>query len=158
MEIIQGLLILAQIHSVSMTTQIRIMETADIPASIELWKNMKGLAIRGSDNIRDLSEHVMMNSRHNFVAVAGDRLIGTVLGGFDGRRGYIYHLAVHEDFRKNHLGKELMERCFQSFKEIRVTKCHMMVLKDNTEAQEFYKKIGCELRTELLVFSKTLQG
>ena len=139
-----------------MSTEIRRMEVSDIPASIELWKNMKGLAIRGSDNIRDLSDHVNMNRRHNFVAISGDQLIGTVLGGFDGRRGYIYHLAVHEGFRKQNIGKELMERCFQSFKEINVLKCHMMVLKDNLEAQEFYARIGCELRNELLVFSKTL--
>lgn len=132
------------------------MEVPDIQASIELWKNMEGLAIRGSDNIRDLSDHVNMNSRHNFVAMSDAQLIGTVLGGFDGRRGYIYHLAVHEDFRKKNIGKELMDRCFQSFKEINVSKCHMMVLKDNTEAQAFYKKIGCEPRTEILVFSKTL--
>lgn len=139
-----------------MNTEIRIMEVTDIPASIELWKNMKGLAIRGSDNIQDLSDHVKMNFRHNFVALSGGQLIGTVLGGFDGRRGYIYHLGVHEDFRKHNIGKELMERCFQSFKEIRVSKCHMMVLSDNTGAQEFYAKIGCELRTEILVYSKTL--
>ena len=128
----------------------------DIPASIELWINMKGLAIQGSDNIRDLSEHVKMNRKHNFVAISGARIIGTVLGGFDGRRGYIYHLAVHENYRTQNIGKELMERCFQSFREVSVTKCHMMVLKDNTEAQAFYSKIGCELRNEILVFSKTL--
>jgi ribosomal protein S18 acetylase RimI-like enzyme len=139
-----------------MSIEIRIMKVSDIPASIELWKNMKGLAIRGSDNIRDLSEHVKMNFKHNFVAVIHDQLIGTVLGGFDGRRGYIYHMAVHENFRKQNIGKELMDRCFQSFREINVTKCHMMVLKDNTLAQEFYTRIGCELRTEILVFSKTL--
>jgi len=139
-----------------MSAEIRIMEVMDIPSSIELWKNMKGLAIRGSDNIRDLSEHVKMNPKHNFVAMSDDQLIGTVLGGFDGRRGYIYHLAVHQDFRRKNIAKELMERCFQSFREINVTKCHMMVLKDNTEAQEFYARIGCELRNEILVYSKTL--
>ena len=139
-----------------MNVDIRIMEATDIPACIELWKNMKGLSIRGSDNIRDLSDHVKINPKHNFVATSGAHLIGTVLGGFDGRRGYIYHLAVHEHFRKQNIGKELMERCFDSFKAIKVSKCHMMVLKDNTEAMEFYKKIGCEPRNEILVFSKTL--
>jgi len=139
-----------------MSIVIRRMEVSDVPASIELWKNMKGLAIRGSDNIRDLSEHVKMNRMHNFVAISNGQLIGTVLGGFDGRRGYIYHLAVHENFRRKNTGKELMERCFQSFKQLNVSKCHMMVLKDNTEAMEFYSKIGCELRTDLVVYSKTL--
>ncbi|MCX6284730.1 MAG: GNAT family N-acetyltransferase [Bacteroidetes bacterium] len=139
-----------------MSIEFRLMEVSDIPASIELWKSMKGLAIRGSDNIRDLTDHVNMNPKHNFVASSDGQLIGTVLGGFDGRRGYIYHLAVHESFRRKNIAKELMDKCFQSFKEINVSKCHMMVLKDNTEAQEFYKQIGCELRTELLVFSKTL--
>jgi len=139
-----------------MNTAVRLMEVADIPASLELWKHMEGLSIRGSDNIRDLSDHVGKNPGHNFVAMYGDRLIGTVLGGFDGRRGYIYHLAVHEDFRKQNIGKELMERCFQSFRDIRVTKCHMMVLSNNTEAQEFYKRIGCEKRDEIIVYSKTL--
>ena len=74
-----------------MGISISIMEVKDIPASIELWKNMKGLAIRGSDNIRDLSEHVKMNPKHNFIATSEDQLVGTVLGGYDGRRGYIYH-------------------------------------------------------------------
>ena len=139
-----------------MGISISIMEVKDIPASIELWKNMKGRAIRGSDNIRDLSEHVKMNPKHNFIATSEDQLVGTVLGGYDGRRGYIYHLAVHEDFRRKDTGRELMEKCFQSFREIHVTKCHMMVLKDNTGAQDFYSKIGCEPRDEILVFSKTL--
>ena len=134
----------------------RTMEASDILASIELWKTMKGLAIRGSDNIRDLTDHVNMNRKHNFVAISEEQIVGTVLGGFDGRRGYIYHLAVKQGFRKKGIGKELMERCFRSFKEINVSKCHMMVLKDNAEAQDFYKKIGCELRTEILVFSKNL--
>ncbi|MEI7492571.1 MAG: GNAT family N-acetyltransferase [Bacteroidota bacterium] len=139
-----------------MSIEFRTMEASDILAAIELWKTMKGLAIRGSDNIRDLTDHVNMNRKHNFVAVSEKQMVGTVLGGFDGRRGYIYHLAVKQGFRNKGIGRELMESCFRSFKEINVSKCHMMVLQDNTEAQEFYKKIGCEQRTEILVFSKNL--
>jgi len=114
-----------------MSTPVRLKEVVDIVVSMELWKNMEGLSIRGSDNISALSDHVAMNPRHNFVAISGDQLIGTVLGRFDGRRGYIYHLAVHPDFRKQNIGNELMERCFQSFRDIHVTKCHMMVLRDS---------------------------
>ena len=139
-----------------METLIRNMEASDIPAALELWAGMEGLAIRGSDNLRDLSMHLVKNPLHNFVALEGDSLTGTVLGGFDGRRGYIYHLAVHESHRKKLTGRRLMERCFDSFREAGISKCHMMVLKNNRDAQEFYRRIGCEQRDEIIVFSKTL--
>ena len=133
------------------------MDLSDVESSIDLWKNTKGLGLGNIDTVEHLSLHIKMNLKHNFIAFADNRIVGTVLGGYDGRRGYIYHLAVDENYRKRNIGRELMENCFRSFREINVEKCHMMEFKANRSAQDFNKTIGCTLRDDVVVFTKTLE-
>ena len=124
--------------------------------AILLWNKTEGLGIGPSDSIENLSKHIQLNPDLNFVAVSGNNLIGTVLGGFDGRRGYIYHLAIDKNFRNNKIGKALMDTCFNKMKEKKIEKCHIMVLKDNITAHSFYKKNGCIQRNDIVLFTKNL--
>ena len=90
------------------------------------------------------------------MAIVESQIVGTVLGGFDGRRGYIYHLAVHNDYQLKNIGEQLMLKCFSAFKELGIEKCHMMVFKNNFGAIAFYEKIGCKLRNDVVVMTKHL--
>ena len=130
------------------------MMVSDIVGAVKFWKEIEGLGPTKADSPEDLSYHLIRNPNLNFVAVAEDQLIGTVLGGFDGRRGYVYHLAVDKNYRKKDVAKKLMNLCFESFRKMNVEKCHMLVFKDNYGAHDFYKKIGCKLREDVVLFTK----
>lgn len=87
-----------------------------------------------------------------------EQLIGTVLGGFDGRRGYIYHLGVHRDYRGRGYGKELMAHVLRELKALGALKIHLFVFEDNQTAAAFYKSQGWELRRDIQVFSLSFAG
>ncbi len=85
-----------------------------------------------------------------------DELCGVVLGGFDGRRGIIHHLAVKKKFRGRAIGSELVAVVERKFKEKGVEKINFWVEKANMEAVDFYKKIGYHLRDDIVTVSKVL--
>ncbi|MCJ7518963.1 MAG: GNAT family N-acetyltransferase, partial [Anaerolineaceae bacterium] len=83
-------------------------------------------------------------------------IIGTVLGGSDGRRGYIYHLAVYKDYQQQGLGRQLLEKCLATLKAQGLQKCHIFVISSNIEGLNFWIKLGWLLRNDILVMSKDL--
>ena len=86
-----------------------------------------------------------------------DTVIGTVWGVFDGRRGYVAHLAVDEPYRKQGLGSLLMEKVEAEFRRMNVYKVHLFVEEHNAAVGDFYRRRGYQERTDLTVFSKTLR-
>ena len=88
------------------------------------------------------------------VAEIDHEIIGTVIGAFDGRRGMIYHLAVHKDFRGQGIGANLLEEVESRLQAKGCLKCLMHVLDDNTEAIQFYKNKGWRHAMEDVVFVK----
>lgn len=89
---------------------IRAMTSLDIPRSTELWQACKGVGLGDGDTPEQLEAFLNRNPMTSSVALSEERLIGAVLAGHDGRRGFLYHLAVHPDFRARGLGRALAER------------------------------------------------
>lgn len=79
------------------------------------------------------------------------------MAGHDGRRGYVYHLAVREDLQGKGFGRDLMERCECSLRASGIEKVHLFIYSDNP-AVEFYRAIGWHLREDIEVMSKVLDG
>ena len=73
-----------------------------------LWKQSEGVGLSSADSRENIHYFLEQNPGMSFVASAEGRIIGTVLTGHDGRRGYIYHLAVHPDRRRQGLGRTLV--------------------------------------------------
>ena len=71
-------------------------------------------------------------------------LIGAVLGGFDGRRGMVYHLAISRDYRRHGIGQRLMKELELRLRTKGCLKYYLLVTKANEEALDFYESIGCE--------------
>ena len=90
----------------------------------------------------------------SFVAVDGGRVVGAVLCGSDGRRGFLHHLAVDTGSRKTGIGKRLVESCLAALDAAGLRKCHLFVLSSNVPGQQFWKRIGWEERTTLKVMSR----
>jgi ribosomal protein S18 acetylase RimI-like enzyme len=77
-----------------------------------------------------------------FVAVHAEKIVGTVLAGFDGVRGWIHHLAVLPEYRKNRIGEKLMRTAIEELKKIGCPKVNLQVRTTNLGVIEFYKSIG----------------
>jgi ribosomal protein S18 acetylase RimI-like enzyme len=90
------------------------------------------------------------------VAEADGKLIGSVLGGFDGRRGMVYHLAVAEAFRKQGIGAALMDELEKKLKEKGCIRYYLLVTKDNQTAVRFYEERGWKQMDDLFLYAKDI--
>jgi ribosomal protein S18 acetylase RimI-like enzyme len=83
------------------------------------------------------------------VAVDGSRLVGTVMGGYDGHRGWIYSLAVDENERHRGIGTELMSEVERRLKDRGCLKVNLQVMPDNKGVLQFYQELGFSVEERL---------
>ena len=95
-----------------------------------------------SDTLAEIAKKVQRDPDLFLVAEAGGRLIGSVIGGFDGRRGMIYHLAVAVEYRQRGIGAALMDEVERRLKAKGCLKSYLLVVAGNEDAIEFYAKRG----------------
>ena len=77
----------------------RVMQIDDYLEAMDLWRRSPGIRLRDADSVDATERYLLRNPGLSFIAAADLRLVGTIMGGHDGRRGYIQHLAVDEPFR-----------------------------------------------------------
>lgn len=117
----------------------------DYPAVIALWESAgPGVHVRRSDSASEIEKKLQRDPDLFLVAERDGRIIGTVMGGFDGRRGMIYHLAVVPEYRKLGLGTALMDEVERRLKEKGCIRSYLMVTRDNPNAVDFYSRRGWE--------------
>jgi len=134
------------------------MHISDYEQALQLWQTLPGMGLSGADEKENIREFLQKNPRTCFVALKDGNQIGTILGGSDGRRGYIYHLAVQQSEQNKGIGKKLVDLCLDEFKKSGIQKCHVFVISDNAEGIAFWKKVGWQLRDDILVMSKETKG
>ncbi len=137
--------------------QIREFQFAsDYIRALHLWEDMvKGIHVGASDAPSEIRKKLSRDPDLFLVAEAGDDFIGTVLGGFDGRRGIIYHLAVRPDYQGQGIGSKLMNEVESRLRAKGCIRCYLMVTPDNPEAIQYYEKRGWQ-RMENLPLAKDL--
>ena len=129
------------------------MSIADYEETIELWKNSPGIALSKADSKLNIAQFIARNPGLGFVARDEEKLVGAVLCGNDGRRGYLYHLAVVKDYQHLGIGKMLTEKVLKALKEQGIQKCHIFVIADNLEGMRFWQKSGWKKREDIFVMS-----
>ncbi len=116
----------------------------------QLWKRTPGLGLRTMDDSKEGIERFLeRNPSTNFVAEEDGNIVGVVLGGHDGRRGYIYHACVDENYRRQSVGRELMERITEAMKDERITRLGLVCLAENNLGNEFWRRLGWVQRSDL---------
>ena len=129
----------------------------DFPAAKLLWETAgPGIQLRRSDEPGEILKKLQRDPDLFLVAEIDGELIGTVIGGFDGRRGLIYHLAVAPQVRNKGIGSILMQEVESRLRSKGCIKSYLLVTTDNKEAMEYYKKHGWEHMDQVLVFGKEL--
>ncbi|MBE0408977.1 MAG: GNAT family N-acetyltransferase [Anaerolineales bacterium] len=128
----------------------------DYTAVRELWKGAgPGIQVRRSDEKEEIAKKLQRDPDLFLVAENNRQIIGAVLGGFDGRRGMIYHLAVREEYRNGGIGIALMEALEERLRGKGCLRSYLLVTAENNEAMKFYEKRGWQ-RLELYVYGKDL--
>ena len=136
-----------------MEIKIKSFEIEDYEAIVSLWKRSEGIGWSAADSREQISAYLEKNPGGSFTAWDGERLVGAVLCGNDGRRGYLHHLAVDPDYRRMGIGHQLSEACMAALAEQGIDKAHIFVFGANREGITFWERAGWYLRNELVIMS-----
>ncbi len=129
----------------------------DLSVTRDLWENAgSGIQVRRSDEPQEIQKKLLRDPDLFLVAEANGRIIGSVIGGFDGRRGMIYHLAVEERYRSQGVGGLLMDEVERRLKQKGCIRCYLLVTIDNETAMRFYEGRGWQRMENVYPYAKDL--
>jgi ribosomal protein S18 acetylase RimI-like enzyme len=134
------------------------MTIADYDAVLRLWQDSTGVGLNESDDRDRIALFLARNPGLSRIAAAGAEIVGAVLCGHDGRRGYLHHLAVAKPHRRQGLGRRLVEACLADLKRLGILKCNIFHFADNAAGEEFWIHNGWSRRPDLQVMQKSLAG
>jgi ribosomal protein S18 acetylase RimI-like enzyme len=139
------------------TVSIRVFRfPEDYSAVYTLWKGAgPGIQLRRSDEPGEIEKKLTRDPNLFLVAEVGDQIIGSVVGGYDGRRGMVYHLAVEKGQRERGIGSKLMVEIEERLRSRGCIRYYSLVTQDNHEALQFYEQRGWK-RMELYAYGKDI--
>lgn len=138
--------------------QIREMTIADYDEVYALWMSCKGMGLNSLDDTRNgIANFLKRNPETCFVALIDKRVIGVILVGTDGRRGYIYHTAVHPDYRRQGVAKALVDAALSAAENLGISKVALIVFGKNKIGNDFWEKMGFTTREDIIYRNKTLK-
>lgn len=138
--------------------EVRELRLADYESAWRLWLETPGMRISAADSEEGVAVFLRRNPGLSFAAWDGVELIGTILGGHDGRRGFLYHLAVRPEKQGRGVGRRLTESCLAALAAQGIDKCHLFVLADNVQAKGFWSRLGFSCRNDIQTYSRNTMG
>ena len=130
--------------------EIRVMKAEDYDKLYELWMTIKGFGIRSIDDSREGVERFLKrNPGISVVAEMDGRVVGAILCGHDGRRGCLYHVCVHEDYRMHGIGRAMVVHCMNALQQEGINKVSLIAFTKNDIGNAFWKQIGWTKREDL---------
>jgi ribosomal protein S18 acetylase RimI-like enzyme len=136
---------------------IRPMYISDYESLAELWSSTPGVGLRLLDDSEvGIEKYLERNPSTCFVAEDETRIVGSILAGHDGRRGYIYHTVVASDYRGKNIGKALVDSAVDALVQEGIHKVALVVFKDNAIGNPFWTALGWECREDLNYYNLTL--
>lgn len=129
--------------------KIRNMIPNDYDSMIELWTSSPDIGVNPDDSREYIEKFILRNPNTSFVAVENGEIIGTVMAGHDGYRGYIHHTCVAERFRGNGIGTSLVNEAVEAIKTEGINKVFLVVFKTNENGNAFWEKQGFKIREDL---------
>jgi N-acetylglutamate synthase len=121
-----------------------------------LWQQCEGVGLGSADQPTSIGRFLHRNPGLSLVATSGDIVVGAILCGHDGRRGYLHHLAVSDSFRRMGVGSELVNRALKNLRIEGITKCHLFVFEDNLQGKLFWSSNGWKSREDIGIMSVDL--
>lgn len=136
---------------------IRSMTIEDYDQVRALWMKISGFGIRSMDDSREgIERFLKRNPGCSVVALDKDQVVGAILCGHDGRRGCLYHVCVHPDYRKQGIGKSMVVFAMEALKKEQINKVCLIAFTVNDIGNAFWKEIGWTKREDLNYYDFTL--
>ncbi len=136
---------------------IRPMNIEDYDGVFSLWNTIQGFAIRSIDDSREgVALFIRRNPDTSVVAEYEGKIVGAILCGHDGRRGCLYHVCVHKDYRRHGIGKAMVVYCMEALKREHINKVSLIAFTKNDVGNAFWKSIGWTKREDLNYYDFTI--
>ena len=138
-------------------TIIRVMNTEDYDRVYALWMSCKNMGFNNLDDSRQgIEKYLKRNPSTCFVAEQDNAIVGVVLAGHDGRRGFIHHMAVAEDCRRQGIATDLLDQALAALKEEGINKAALLVFNRNEAGNVFWERQGFTVRDDVTYRNKEL--
>lgn len=138
---------------------IRKMTIDDYEDVYELWSNTSGMGMRSIDDSKEgIEKYLNRNPETCFVAEGENEIVGVILSGHDGRRGYIYHTSVKEEARTHGVGKALVNAAMEALRQEGINKVALVAFSTNELGNSFWEAQGFEERKDLVYRNKSLNN
>lgn len=125
---------------------------------LSLWRTCEGIGLSAADSRESIERYLQRNPGTSYVALDKDRVVGAILAGHDGRRGYLHHLAVHPDYRHRGIGRLLLGKALDALREAGIDKCHGFVFRSNRNGIGFWQSVGWVPWEDVCLISKTIKS
>ena len=117
----------------------------------QLWKSTEGMGMRSlDDSYEGIEKFIKRNPTTNFIAQVENNIVGVILCGHDGRRGYIYHTAVNIEYRGRGIGRTLVNTVINALKKEDINKVALVVFSSNDLGNKFWQSLGFIRRNDLI--------
>jgi putative acetyltransferase len=134
------------------------MSIDDYAAVADLWRSTEGIGMSDSDTEVGVRSFLVRNPDMSAVAVSPPgEIVGAVLCGHDGRRGYMHHLAIVASHRKRGIAARLIAWCHERLAVERIQKCNVFLFSDNADGASFWRHNDWVARDDLRVFQKMIR-
>jgi ribosomal protein S18 acetylase RimI-like enzyme len=141
-----------------MPVEIREFTKSDYDGALALWKRCEGIGLSEADTVCAIDRFLDRNPGACFVAIDQGQVMGTILCGNDGRRGFIYHLAVDPQYRRQGIGYKLAQAVLDFLQAAGIQKVHIMVYHNNEAGKSFWQSAGWKKRDDVELFYFAFQA
>jgi ribosomal protein S18 acetylase RimI-like enzyme len=133
------------------------MTGADYEDALALWHTTEGSGLTPADSREGIQLFLERDPGLSLVVRESGRLIGTILCGHDGRRGYLHHVAVGRPYQGRGIGRTLVQASLAKLAGQGIHRCHTFIRADNRDGKRFWRTTGWTERTDLIMVSKEMR-
>ena len=127
------------------------------PDVFDLWQRCPGVGLSGADTRECIQTYLDRNPGMSFIATVGGKVVGAILAGHDGRRGYIHHLAVDDEYRRQGIARRLVNHSLKALANSGIQKCHLFIFNSNSDGIAFWKAMRWTPREDIGVISRNIE-
>lgn len=133
--------------------KLRVMTIHDYDGVLALWKSIDGFYIRAiDDSYEGMQKFLERNPRTNVVALHNERIIGSILCGYDGRCAYLYHVCVQKEYRHKQIGKNMVAFVKERLRDEGATHINLVAFKENTLGNLFWNELHWSIKDTLNLY------